>query len=204
MKFTNRKERIIFDFDGVIVDSFDLCFESMQTIFPQMQEDYYRDLFTDNVYSKVATLFTDLKDFENSQFKFFDHYAKNISKIKLIPGITELIALLAKNHELHIVSSTLSSIIEKALRNENLDQYFSTILGSDIAKSKVEKFARIDSNLSQAVFVTDTLGDIKEAMQVHLDVIAVSWGFHSKETFQKEYKNLLIVDSIQELRNFLV
>ena len=51
------------------------------------------------------------------------------------------------------------------------------------------------------VFVTDTLGDLREADQAGVPTIAVTWGAHGKEHFSAgSYPNLIaVVDSIPEL-----
>jgi phosphoglycolate phosphatase len=59
-------------------------------------------------------------------------------------------------------------------------------MGNDVHKSKIEKikmvFAKYNIGPENCVFVIDTLGDIKEATETGVKSLAVSWGFHNRET----------------------
>jgi phosphoglycolate phosphatase-like HAD superfamily hydrolase len=55
-------------------------------------------------------------------------------------------------------------------------------------------------------FITDTLGDIRDADVANVPTIAVTWGAHNHSYFNREKnKNLIkIVDSVSELQECLV
>jgi phosphoglycolate phosphatase-like HAD superfamily hydrolase len=55
------------------------------------------------------------------------------------------------------------------------------------------------------LFITDTLGDIREAEIADVPTVAVTWGAHDRSYFkQEEHKNIVaIVDSVDELKNFV-
>ena len=48
------------------------------------------------------------------------------------------------------------------------------------------------------IFITDTLGDIREAAQVAIPAIGVTWGFHPRARLEKG-NPLVIVDTPKEL-----
>jgi phosphoglycolate phosphatase-like HAD superfamily hydrolase len=52
------------------------------------------------------------------------------------------------------------------------------------------------------LFITDTLGDLKEAAKVGLPAIAVSWGVHSPDRLGQG-NALMIVHTVEELRGAL-
>ena len=62
-------------------------------------------------------------------------------------------------------------------------------MGSDVHKIKLEKirmiFEKHGINSDDCVFVTDTLGDLREAKNAGLNCLAVTYGFHSKGTLKK-------------------
>lgn len=45
-----------------------------------------------------------------------------------------------------------------------------------------------------AVFITDTLGDIREARECDIDSIAVTWGFHERKTLEKGNPIVIVSD----------
>jgi phosphoglycolate phosphatase len=53
-------------------------------------------------------------------------------------------------------------------------------------------------NASDCLFVTDTLGDIKEAHHMMVSTVAVTWGYQSKATLERGVPSY-IVDTPQEL-----
>jgi phosphoglycolate phosphatase-like HAD superfamily hydrolase len=61
-------------------------------------------------------------------------------------------------------------------------------MGNDVHASKVEKirmvFSKYNTDAEHCVFVTDTLGDIREANVLNVKSIGVSWGFHEKERLE--------------------
>ena len=72
-------------------------------------------------------------------------------------------------------------------------------------KNKTEKFKTIDrlynSDAQHSIFITDTLGDLREAKLAGVPTICVTWGAHDRSYFEREpHENLLkIVDTSQEL-----
>ncbi len=96
----------------------------------------------------------------------------------------KVIAEASKKYKLYIVSSTDAVIIEQFLRKHGLSRYFKKVLGYRESLSKVVKINRVlkaaGAKSSEAVFVTDTLGDMLEAKECAVKSIAVTWGYHSK------------------------
>ena len=96
---------------------------------------------------------------------------------------------MSKQYILTVVSSSTSSFIEKFLEKENIRQCFSDILGSDVDYSKVKKINNLlrdySINPTDAVYITDTIGDIKEANECNVRSIGVTWGAHDRDTLEK-------------------
>ncbi len=59
----------------------------------------------------------------------------------------------------------------------------------------LEKYKTIPEN---AVFITDTVGDVLEARKCGVKAIAVTWGFHGEATLQKA-KPAKIVSTSEDL-----
>ncbi len=178
---------IFFDFDGVIVDSFKTAFEVSRTIRPWIDftEDDYLKCFEGNVYEEFSKIDKEQKVDD----QFFKIYIPKLFQLPVIKGIPEVLATLSKTYRLIIISSTISSPIREWLDGYGLAKYFSEIMGGDIHKIKLEKikmiFGKYRINSDGCVFITDTLGDLREAKKAGLNCLAVTYGFHGKDTLQK-------------------
>ncbi len=124
-------------------------------------------------------------------------------------ALQNAIVELSKNYILSIVSSSRDNSIKIFLQKENINEYFSDILGTDIYSSKVVKIKSLLEKYSiqqqDAVLITDTLGDIKEAKECGVLSIGVLWGLHEKKTLEKGNPAKIIdspldlLDSVKEI-----
>jgi phosphoglycolate phosphatase len=197
---------ILFDFDGVIVDTFSFCYRIMNSR-DAISEDFYRAKFEGNINDAFK------KPEQNPDAKPFDFYGQyNPELMSCQPNeeVVKVIKELARNHMLIIISSTISSSIEQFLEVHGLADVFKEILGNDVEKSKVKKIndvlQRYGIKSTETVFITDTLGDIKEANVCGVKSIAVTWGYHPSTTLEKgspyriiDHPNM-IIETIQMMK----
>lgn len=188
---------IFFDFDGVIVDTFSFCFRIVDSR-EYITEAEYRKRFEGNIFDAKRKL----KDPGSTLESFFDQYTPELMKCEPVKEISEAIRELSKRYALVIVSSTQTGAIRNYLRAVGLESCFADILGSDVDKSKVNK---IEKALREhkvapgsAVFVTDALGDIREAEHCGVKAIAVKGGYNDEDTL-KRGDPLAIVGTGKEL-----
>ena len=195
-----KKPFLLFDFDGVIADSFHLAYEVNQKKCPHLTEEEYRRRFEGNINDAEEPVHTpDCR----LDLDFFTEYVPRMQQeVKMFPEMREVITELEKTYTLVAISSTISSPIREFLQSHDLASHFVQIMGNDVHKSKVEKmkmvFAQYDVTADDCVFITDTLGDMREAERVGVGSIGVSWGFQSRETLEKG-SSFRIVDTPQEL-----
>ncbi len=187
---------IFFDFDGVIADTFSACFDIINAR-ETLSADEYRARFEGNINLAIRKTPADQPPFD-----FFAEYNPKLMTCQPNPDIVAAIKTLAGESTLIIVSSTISSSISKYLEFFQIKDYFKEILGNDIDKSKVKKIndilARYEVAPGNTVFITDTLGDIREATECQVKSIGITWGFHPRETLQKG-NPASIIDSPTEL-----
>lgn len=179
---------IFFDFDGVFVNSLSTAFDIIQTNQSNLTLENYRTRFEGNI-NETVDLNKPLQVAHQKATTFFDAYAPRLLQLPLIPAMTNVATQLAAQYPLYIVSSTISSAIAAFLVQHKLAACFTKILGNDVAKSKVKKFKMVlaDTGLTPAdsIFITDTLGDIREADEVGIATIAVTWGYHDQATLER-------------------
>lgn len=171
---------VAFDFDGVIANSWEVVMGIVRLADPEISEAEYRERFRGNVEGTVAAL-TDRLGHD-----FFDEYAAKADEMPMFEGMREVIENLCRQYVLTIVSSTRTDILDAFLRVHNLRDCFAGLYGNTEGYSKAVKLRKALEELAvdaqKSVFVTDTLGDLKEAATVQVATIAVTWGYHGAET----------------------
>ncbi len=189
---------ILFDFDGVIVDTFSFCYRIIDSR-DSLSESEYRARFEGNI--NAAPKKTP-QDPNAKPFDFQGQYLTELLNCQPNKEIKTVIQELAKDHTLIIISSTISPSIAQYLEVIGLRGCFAEILGNDVEKSKVKKIQSVLERYAvkpmETVFITDTLGDIKEASECGVRSIGVTWGYHSKETLEQG-KPCRIVERPEEI-----
>ena len=190
---------IIFDFDGVVHDSFDVLRTAQQYSIPGLTEDEYRDFYNGNIY-RNKQITKEVAD------KFFEVQNRLYKDLVIEKDIKEELLLLARDYSLFIVSSNMESTIRDYCERNGVSEVFDEVLGFESHKSKIEKFQVLFDKYSldknEAIFVTDTLGDILEANKINLRTIAVDFGFHDQDRLKKG-KPFQIVSSFQDIRQLV-
>lgn len=161
-------------------------------------------MFDGNIYEK-EDLQLELEDSDskvNENDPFFKIYIPLLMKKEPIGGMVDVIKELHKDNRMVVISSTISSPIQDYLNKHDLSRYFDKIYGGDVHKSKILKvkmaFAEFNLIAGDCLFITDTLGDMREAAKVGVRSIGVTWGFQRRDTLQKG-NPIAIVDSPEEL-----
>ena len=195
---------ILLDFDGVLVDSLQLAYEITATLSESpLSLDEYLSYFHGNVYKKTARD-EQAQTTVSGDHPFFRQYGPKLLNPNPVPGILDLLEYLHINGpaKMAIVTSTVTEPVATWLKKYALDSYFTQIYGADVHKSKIVKMnMALDTygvEAGEALFVTDTLGDIREANSVGIPAIGVTWGFHPKETLETGEPQH-IVDTPEEL-----
>lgn len=187
---------IIFDFDGVIHDTFELAYKvNVEILGEDFTKEKYRDFFNGNIFEHPEINHANTEKFfklQNEAFKYLeidDNIRKNLEKLSTL-------------HPLFIISSNQEEALNTYFKNNNFTHIFKEILGAETHQSKVEKFKHLfkkhNLKAEDCVFVTDTLGDIMEGKKVGVRIIAVDFGFHQKDRLEKG-SPFKIVSSFDEI-----
>jgi len=183
------KKLLLFDFDGVVVDSLDVyegtvtrCLNKIGQPIMKSRADFL-ELFEDNFYTSLVRKGVDLTDFMNASTDILAQV--NYGEIKLFYDLIPVLAKLKVANILAIISSSNSQDINLIMTRFHLNGYFRDILGSDVNFSKKEKILhavdKFGTGKENTYYIGDTTGDIKEAKAVGIKTVAVSWGWHSRE-----------------------
>ena len=189
---------IIFDFDGVIHNTFDFHMSRIERFSGEKlsKEEYknahdgnFHDSKTNTVLNKDWLLYAESVFHEMSNLKIDNKIFLELLKLKDV-------------YSLFIISSGAEKNISGFLENNNALHLFKAVLGLEFHKSKQEKFKQIlkkyNLKKNECVFVTDTLGDILEANKIGIKTIAVDFGFHDRQRLLKG-KPLKIISNFNEI-----
>ncbi len=204
----DKNKVIMFDFDGVIVNSCQMSLEINQEWVSDITYSEIQDWADGNVYNKK------LRDnFDDSYFAhYFEQYSKRVVQLVPVEGMDRVISDLDLwGYKLIIVSSADENSIKSFLEKHNLDKYFTEILGKHFSPSKVEKIKivldKYKIKKTETLLVTDSVGDVKEAHEVGIKAIGVTWGLHERERLEKNKADFMAEspnDILEGIKNILV
>jgi len=197
---------IIFDFDGVVVDSCQVSFGINKEIVADFEYSEWQSWFEGNIHENIRK---DLMS-EEIQFDFYEKYNVRILELLPIEGIEEVLKkLISMKFKLIINSSSTTKAVNAFLEKYDLKKYFIELMAKETHKSKVEKFKMIFEKYkikaNETLIITDTVGDIKEAREVGMKSIGTSWGAHEPERLIKNgvdfmaYEPKDIIKGIKEI-----
>lgn len=190
-------KNIIFDFDGVIADTFDIIYSLALEHRHDLTEEMFLAHHDGNVYE-------DAVDIDHDMTRQIREAYRSRLTISHIANAIEPIRTLGEQYRLFIISSNDEPAIKTVLEAANIAQYFEAVMGFETETSKVKKFQMLQDEyevkLAESVFVTDTLGDVTEAERVGLKTIAETFGFHNRERLAQG-KPHVIVDTWEETLN---
>lgn len=179
----NKMKLALFDFDGVLVDTLGIAYGINNEEDPSLSIETYKSFFEGNIHSAIA------EGRKKHIPDFADRYSLQARELKIPEELRQLVISISEYSTLSIISSSETSVIKEILDREKISSYFSDILGSDVHQSKVSKISNLlkkyNTSPEDSVFVTDTLGDIKEAQECGVPAIAVTWGFHDESTLKR-------------------
>lgn len=204
---TSPPRLIIFDFDGTLVDSLQAGFQLLQ----KLQEQYkFRKINTFKDYQDLNKLslpriFLKLRISPFTLFRLLvTDYKMGIEMLRdchPYHGVEESVTQLAKNHTLAIVTSNIGKAVESYLEEKNLRHHFGLVLGAEHNREKVPKIHKclehFEVEAHEAVFIGDSVRDIRDSKKVPIRSIAVTYGIHSEYELKKEKPNLIVETALK-------
>jgi phosphoglycolate phosphatase len=176
---------LLFDFDGVIADSFAAFFEAFTGVCTEMgfkrlnSKEALLKLFDGNVVHqlwKVGFPFWRIKSLAR---RFEPRIAAANLKILPFPEMPGLLNELAAAHPTYVVSSNASSHVETFCARFAIAG-IRDVIGADKETSKVKKIRSVWKRYPNHVpyYVGDTKGDMIEGRKAGVKTVAAAWGWH--------------------------
>jgi phosphoglycolate phosphatase-like HAD superfamily hydrolase len=214
-KTTETYKHFIFDFDGVISDSFEISCEEINRIasenFPSIPHASTKE---DVVYIYSGPLKTSLRRFglkDDAASDFFDRHSAAMQKrAKEINPFAAVIDIIAETipGKSSIVTSSYSQAVKTILSKSTnyTDSLFQFICGREQKLTKTKKINNIlqAMNLShnQALHIVDMASDVLYSREVPISCCVVGWGYHPI-SYLKVFEPTYAVNTPQELKDLI-
>ena len=209
--------KVIFDWDGTLVDSVDHIAGSLQKAardldFPKRSLEELRHIVGLGMQEALARLYPGITPEEIQQLRktyagYF--FSQETTPESLFPGVNELVGELASgDRRLAVATGKSRPGFDRGLASSGLGQYFQHTRCADETASKPDP--RMLSELlevsgikpSEAIMIGDTIYDLEMASRIGMPAIGVTWGVHDADAL-KVWRPIEIVERVQDLHDIL-
>lgn len=185
---SNKIKTVIFDFDGVIVDSVNIKTDAFRELFSEYSNDIVNKIGEHHLqnggmsrFEKISFYFQEFINEELSKdrlellcTKFSEIVFQKVVKCDFIQGSIEFIENNYSKFRFFIVSGTPQGELIKIVQERKIDKYFIEVLGSPQSKEKnieilINKYGL---EIKEVLFIGDSINDFKAA--VENDILFVS------------------------------
>ena len=183
------RELVMFDFDGVIVDSFDVFsgafLEACAAVGVRSisSPDDLLAIMEDNFYASMRDRGVADADTAEVLRRLTRALVNARHWLQPFPLMPQVLAELGEARTVVVVTSSPAVVVDGWLRRHRVEGV-SEVAGAETARSKVEKIGGLTARFpGQEVFwyVGDTAGDMREARDAGVTPVGVGWGWHEPE-----------------------
>lgn len=180
-----------FDYDGVLVDSFDHLLDLGRRVQIQLRtgrkpcpQDLrtIRNLTMDDLGRLIEIPEDRIPQFSSEMFRLLQ---EDLRELAVYDGIPQVLRTLSRRHTIVILTSNARKGVEQTLRRNALEGFIARIYDGRSPGSKAEKIRNsmeaFGFQEAQTFMIGDALSDITEGKKAKVKTIAVTWGFQSRE-----------------------
>lgn len=201
---------VVFDFDGVLVNSVELKDDAMLETFSEFGEDFskevlaYHKKFQTTRYT-TAKYVQDTLNIEDEDFvqkyakKYSDIVEEQIVSMPFYSGVESLLMYLCTRMPIYISTGTPEKEIAQILRKKCAMHLFSGVYGSPDTKETHFNKILLETNLpaQQVLFVGDMPSDYKVAQKVGTHFLG--YNFYQHEM----YPQVVNIDRILDVKDYI-
>jgi phosphoglycolate phosphatase len=199
---------VLFDLDGTLVQTREASWRLFAKTNAALelgintQAEFFR-LLEDNMFHGLQKHCGDDRRANEAAQHFLELLQREYNP-DFVPGMADVVRAFAGSCSLAVISSNSVATIRRILDRENLTHCFSHVFGGDVEQDKracVRRFLSdrsymVNRNCSpayheghepeapspdQIVLITDTIGDIRHAVECGIRAIGVAWGMHTEQ-----------------------
>lgn len=221
---------MIFDLDGTLVQTRGASWEVFRKISDEFglgltgPQEYFA-LFRGNIFASLSALCRDRADSDQVRKAFLARLREEYNPA-MVPGMIDVIRRLAGNCTLAVVSSNAMEVLRRVLLGNDIAYCFAHVFGGDTSPDKAaairsfladtssrygrrcevaydETPAPVRPDRTTTVLVTDTAGDVRDALDAGIRVIGVAWGMHGADELSEAGAEFVAIWP-QELPGYLL
>lgn len=200
---------VIFDFDGTIADTLDEARKvynhlALEYALRQVGAEEVPDLRHFSLKELLSHLGIPKHRVPILLVRATSLLRANIGRIPLIPGMATLLpALRDRAHCFGILTSNTASNVELFLDAHSLTELFRFVSSTSKLSGKAKHLRAIQKTFSirgeEILYVGDEIRDIRAAKKAGVAMAAVTWGFNSRASLEREEPDYLIDSPAQLL-----
>ena len=172
---------VIFDFDGVLVESLDIKTSAFGKLFEDGGRDFSEKVVRYHIdnsgvsrYEKIRFIYKEMlkRDLDEETFvrlcnKFSDLVAEEVIKAAYVPGALDFLEKHVSDYSFYICSATPVEELKKIIKERDMYKFFKKIYGSPSSKKDIVKEILSECGLegTEAVYVGDALSDYNAARE---------------------------------------
>lgn len=203
---------VIFDYDGVIVDSFATVYDIYKIIGSKLNVkipdsiDKFRKLYGANFSECYKNLGIDIEE-QKRAMKIFGEELTNKNP-EMFCGIEDVLSWANNYYNLILISSNYTKEVMQKLKNYNIHKYFSFIDGNcTIDKSKKFKLIleKYKLKTNEVIVIGDRLSDYISAIEAnieHIILVEYGWGYDRDEYPNNKFvinEAIQLIDAIKKI-----
>jgi|SaaInlStandDraft_4_1057021.scaffolds.fasta_scaffold48180_2 phosphoglycolate phosphatase len=208
-----KKKFIVFDFDGVVLDSVEIKTNAFAEIYSEYGSEIVSKVVEYHKRNGGLSRFEKFKYYHkfflnhalsNKEIKILDHRFSDLVFKKIIftseiPGAFDFIDIQLNMGKLCIINSATPQIeLREIIKERDLFDKFKFIFGSPSTKSEnLKKIkGKLDCDYSDIVFFGDAFADIKAAYEVGVDFVGIG---NENNVFSESRHNPLFVSDFRKI-----
>jgi len=210
-------ELIIYDLDGVLIDSTEAIVEAFEHTLREIGVEYEEDRLMPLMGHGLIHILEEAlpeehrgKEWELRE-RYIYHFQKADTRLtKLLPDVEETLRLLKERGYMQSVATNkTSSEAKRILELLGVDDVFDLVVGFlDVPNAKpapdmiLYTLERLGVEKRHTVFVDDTAFGLKAGVEAGVNTVGILTGYHTREQLMEVYPDY-VVDSMHELKRLL-
>jgi phosphoglycolate phosphatase len=211
-------ELIIYDLDGVLIDSTDAIVEAFEKTLNEIGVEYEEEKLMPLMGHGLIHILEEVLPEEHRgrewelRERYIHHFQESDTRLtRLLPDVEDALRRLKeRGYRQSVATNKTSSEAKRILALLGVDDVFDLVVGFlDVPNAKpapdmiLYTLERLGVEKEHAVFVDDTAFGLKAGVEAGVKTVGILTGYHSREQLM-EVQPDIIVDSMHELKQLLL
>ncbi len=198
---TSKPPLLMFDFDGVVADSFEVFYEEFTGAVQLLGWDKLNSresllkLMEGNPLAGLVKMGFPVWRLKQLGEQFAPRIEAANARIAPFAGMPELLSELSAAHPVYVITSNQTRAVELFLEKHGVSGVLE-VVGADKEASKVKKIRKVRKKHPglQGWYFGDTKGDMIEAGIAGATTVAIAWGWHPVATLEEGKPDHIVHD----------